>query len=388
MGRYFILQCKRLGRYLPGALLAMALLLGGLLAAFSLMLQQETPADQKFQIALVGTADDRMMQMGLTALKAFDSSQLSIEILEMDEPSARTALEQGRIGAYIVIPEEFMEEAMDGHILPLKFVSTTGAAGMVSVFKSEVTAVISTLVLESQRGVYGMQDAMKDAGIGGRGKKMDALALRYVEYVLARDQVYSLRQLGAAKNMGLDRYLLCGLLVLFLMLSCLPFAPMMIRQDMALNRMLAARGRHTLGQYLCEFSAYCGGILTSVLVLGLFAKMHLKDLTLLPAVPAVLMVASFSFLLYILSTNLISGVLLQFFAALSLCFVSGCMYPVYFFPESVQKIAPWLPTGAARAQMSACFGDEGSLALVLGYTLLFCVLGAAIRVHRIKEAGL
>ena len=125
--------------------------------------------------------------------------------------------------------------------LPLKFVSTTGAAGMVSVFKSEVTKVISDLVLESQRGVYGMQGAMKDNGIGGRGKKMDALAFTYVEYVLARDRVYSLRQLGAAEDMGLESYLLCGLLVLFLMLGCLPFAPLMVRQDMALNRFLARR---------------------------------------------------------------------------------------------------------------------------------------------------
>lgn len=388
MGRYFILQCKRLARFLPGALLAMAVLLGGLLAAFALTVRQETPTDQKFQIALVGTADDRMMQMGLTALKAFDSSQLSMEILEMDEPTARTALEQGRIGAYIVIPEEFMEEAMDGHILPLKFVSTTGAAGMVSVFKSEVTKVISDLVLESQRGVYGMQGAMKDNGIGGRGKKMDALAFTYVEYVLARDRVYSLRQLGAAEDMGLESYLLCGLLVLFLMLGCLPFAPLMVRQDMALNRMLAARGRHALGQYLCDFTAYCGGILVSALVLGLAAKYFAKDLTLLPAFPAVLMLASFSFLLYTLTGNLISGVLLQFFTALSLCFVSGCMYPVYFFPEGLQKLAPWLPTGAARAQLSACFGGEGSLPLVLGYTLLFCILGGCLRLRRMKEASL
>lgn len=384
MGRYFISQCKRLARYLPGALLAMAVLLGGLLAAFALTVRQEAPTDQKFQIALVGTADDRMMQMGLTALKAFDSSQLSMEILEMNETEARTALEQGRIGAYIVIPEEFMEEAMDGHILPLKFVSTTGAAGMVSVFKSEVTQVISTLVLESQRGVYGMQGAMKDNGIGGRGKKMDALAFTYVEYVLARDRVYDLRELGAAEGMDLKGYLLRGLMVLFLMLACLPFAPLMIRRDMALSRMLAARGRRGLGQYLCDLTVYCGGILASVLVLGLLARIYVKDLNLLPAIPAVLMLASFSFLLYSLSSDLISGVLLQFFTALSLCFVSGCMYPVYFFPESLQKLAPWLPTGAARA----CLAGEGDLPLVLGYTLLFCLLGGCIRLRRIKEASL
>ena len=171
MGRYCLLQCKRIARYLPGVLLAMLVLLGGLMAAFSFMVRQDSPGDHKFQVAMVGTADDMMVQMGLTALRTFDSTQLSMEILEMTEPEAQAALEKGAIGAYVVIPEEFVEEAMQGHIIPLKFVSTTGAASVVSVFKEEVTDVVSLLLLESQRGVYGMQGAMKSQDIGGRGKK-------------------------------------------------------------------------------------------------------------------------------------------------------------------------------------------------------------------------
>ncbi len=391
MGRYLILQCKRVARYLPGALLAMAVLMGGLLATFTLVMRQDalSNANQKFQVALVGTADDIMMQMGLTALKTFDSTQLSMEILEMEEAEAHAALEAGTVGAYIVIPENFVDEAMDGHILPLKFVSTTGAASVVSVFKDEVTKVISTLVLESQRGVYGMQGAMKANDIGGRGSKMNDLALTYVEYVLTRDHAYSLQELGISNDLGLEGYLLCGLGVLFLMLACLPFAPLMISRDMALGRMLAARGRSALGQCLCDLTVYCAGVLAAVLVLAGIAGQFVKDLNLLPALPAVLMVAAFSFLLYTLSGDLIGGVLLQFFTALCLCFVSGCMYPVYFFPEGIQKLAAWLPTGAARAQLAACLTGKSpeSLPLVLGYTLVFCIIAVALRLRRVKEAS-
>lgn len=391
MGRYLILQAKRIARYLPGALLAMAVLLGGLLAAFTLVMEQDalSNSNQKFQVALVGTADDIMMQMGLTALKTFDSTQLSMEILEMTEPEARAALEKGTVGAYIVIPENFVEEAMDGHILPMKFVSTTGAASVESVFKEEVTKVVSTLVLESQRGVYGMQGAMKANDIGGRGSKMNELALTYVEYVLTRDQAYRLHELGISGDLGLADYLLCGLGVLFLMLACLPFAPLMIRRDTALSRMLAARGRSALRQCLCDLAVYCAGLLAAVAVLALAAMPFAQDIRLLPALPVVLMVAAFSFLLYTLSDDLIGGVLLQFFSALCLCFVSGCMYPVYFFPERIQKLAAWLPTGAARAQLSSCLTGKASssLPLVLGYTLVFCVIAVALRLRRVKEAS-
>lgn len=395
MGNYFLLQCKRIARFLPGALLAMLVLLGGLLTVFSVMVRQDTqaPENQKFQVGLVGTAGDTMVQMGLAALKNFDSTQLSMEIVEMTEPEARSALEKGTIGAYIVIPDNFVDEAMSGRILPLKFVSTTGAASVVSVFKEEVTQVISLLLLESQRGVYGMQGAMKAQDIGGRGKKMDALALTYVEYVLTRDRTYSLQELGISDDLGLEDYLLCGLLVLFLMLACLPFAPLMIRRDLSLERMLASRGCSALGQVLCELVCYCLGLLAMVLAVAGLASVFtgdgLKQLELLPALPVVLMVCTFSFLLYALSSDLIGGVLMQFFVTLALCFVSGCMYPVYFFPVGVQKMAGWLPTGAARSQLAACLTGEIStrtLLLLLGYTAVFALAAAAVRLHRVKEA--
>ena len=388
MGRYCLLQCKRIARYLPGALLAMLVLLGGLMAVFSAMLRQDAPKNQKFQVAMVGTADDLMVQMGLTALRTFDSTQLSMEIVEMTETEAHAALEKGSIGAYVVIPEGFVDEAMKGHILPLKFVSTTGAASVVSVFKEEVTQVVSLLLLESQRGVYGMQGAMKSQDIGGRGKKMDALALTYVEYILARDNTYSLQELGISDALGLEDYLLCGLFVLFLMLACLPFAPLWIRRDMALERMFSARGHSPLLQTLSDLLLYTAalGLLATLIALPAEVLLSLQ-LDLAALVPVIFMVCSLSFLLYTLCADLISGVLVQFFTALALCFVSGCMYPVFFFPLSVQKLAGWLPTGAARSQLTACLSGEsyGQVWLLWVYGLAFSLLAAALRLRRIKE---
>lgn len=389
MRRYCLLQCKRMVRYLPGAALAMLVLLGGLMTVFSVMLRQETAKDLKFRVAMVGTAEDRMLQMGLTALRAFDSTQFSIEMVEMTEAEANAALEKGSIGAYVVFPDGFMEEAMGGHILPVKFVSTAGAAGVVSVFKEEVTQVVSLLLLESQRGVFGMQGAMKDQGLGNRGSKMDALAVTYVNYILARDQAYSLEELGISNRLGLEEYLLCGLFVLFVMLVCLPFAPVMIRRDLALDRMLFARGCSPLAQTLCDLGVYVAGVFlpvaTVIWALGFFApRMELK---ILPMMPVVFALCSLSFLLYTLSADLISGVLAQFFAALALCFVSGCLYPVFFFPLSVQKLAGWLPTGAARNQLAACITGEAQAGvwLLWAYTMAFSLAAFAVRLHRIKE---
>lgn len=395
MVRYLLLQCKRLARYLPGALLAMAVLLCGLGAVFSMLTQRDAQSEdnQKFQVAMVGTAEDTFVQMGLAALQTFDSTKLSMEIVEMEEQEARAALEKGTIGAYIVVPENFVDEAMNGRILPLQFVSTMGSAGTVSLFKEEITSVISILVLESQRGVYGMQGAMKAEELSGRGDHMNYLALEYVEYVLLRDRTYRVEELGISNALGLGEYLLCGLSVLFLFLACLPFAPLMIRFDLSLERVLAARGRSALSQTLVDLGVYTLGLCAGVWAVTALAGWLLSGLTLpdfFHLLPVAVLAACFSFMLYALSGDLIGGVLLQFFLMLALCFISGCMYPVHFFPTAVQQLAQWLPTGAARNLLASGLtgvADWKSFALVLCYSGVFSLAGVIARLRAIREGS-
>lgn len=396
MGSYFYLQLKRLLRYLPGALCVVLVLLLALSVALSVMVSGEKADDQKVRIAFVGTAEDSILQMGLVTLRSFDSTQFSLELVELDtEETARQQLKAGSLAAYIVIPDGFMEEALNGNIQPLKFVSTTGSSGLVTIFKEEVSQVISGVLLDSQKGVYGMQQAMADNDIGGRGEQMTWLALRYAEYVLARDRVYRVDTLGIGDALGLTEYLVCGLSVLLLHLCCLPFAPLLIRRDLSLARMLSARGKGAGLQALCELAVYGLGLFAvAALTLGAAAcipaaGLEAKDAAALlwQLLPVLVYVAAFSFLLYTVSGDLIGGVLLQFFLSAALCFVSGCLYPVYFFPAAVQRIADYLPAGVARRCLAGFFtGERDAVPLLLGYGAVFCALAVWVRVQRVKEA--
>ena len=394
MGRYFWMQCKRLFRYFPGALLAAVLLLGGLLAAITLLTEKAQNSDEQtpFKIAISGYTDDSFLQMGLSAIESFDSTRFSLEILQMDEAAASRALKKGEIAAYAVIPQDFVDSAFRGEVIPIKFVSTAGATGLVSIFKEEVTDVISDLLVYSQKGVIGMMDAHYENDLGSElHNHPDVMSFYYVDYVLARDRIYTLETLGFGDQPSLGEYLLCGLTVLFLLLCCLPFAPVMVHSDDSLAKMLNARGRPALQQSMLDFCAYCLGLfllaLGAVLLAGLFAPAQIPLRRLVSGWPVILLVSAITFMLYCLCRELISAVLLQFFAGISLCFASGCLYPVYFFPVSLQKLGNLLPTGAARSLLSGSLSgtrNPGATALVFGYSLVFVAVGAALRRHRIK----
>lgn len=399
MKKYFQLQCKRLLHYLPGALLAAAILLAALLLAFRLFTQTNANQEenQKFPIALCGETDDSFLQMGLSALQSFDSSRYALEILEMEESEAAVALSQGKISAYVVIPEGFMDAAISsGEILPIRFCTTAGATGIVSVVKEELSSMITALLVSSQEGVFGMWDAMYQNGLKDKlPGQMDKLSITYVDYIFARDRVYSLEELGIADALGMEDYILCGLGTLLLLLICLPFAPLMIPGDPALGRLLCSKGRPAWKQALCDFAAY------GVMLFGLLAILIALALVCMPQLlahiglilgilPVILLIAAFSFMLYSLARDMIGGLLLHFFVSVILCFVSGCLYPVYFFPVMVQKLAQWLPTGIARTHLANCLTGSVSietLATLFGYCVVSVAIGVWVRARHIQEVA-
>lgn len=394
MKKYFWMQCKRLLRLLPLVLCVAAVLFGSLAAAYSAMVRmnKESDAKAKFKVGLVGTAGDTYLQLGLAALESLDSSRYAIDIVTLTEPDAKKAMERGDIAAFVVIPEGFVDAAMRGEIRPLKYVSTSGAVGLVTMFKDEITRTVNDILLEAQKGIYGAGNALRDHGLSGAQAVYD-LSIAYTEFVFDRAKTYSVQELGIADGLGLEGYLLCGLSVLFLMLICLPFATLLVRRDHALARMLAARRRPVIGQAASEFGAYLLGILillaAALLCFSLTGlKIAASGLTILYGLPAVLTVVSLSFLLYQIPSDLISGVLLQFLAALFLCFISGCLYPGYFFPEAVQRIAAVLPTGIARAQLAGCITgtfSAGQTLALLGYSVAFFTAALAVRMRKVTR---
>lgn len=405
---YLILQCKRILRMLPLVLLAVLILFSGLMILYGSILQvnEESEENSAFQVALAGYTDDPFIEMGLSALQAFDSTRFSIEIVLMDEADAVTALEKGEIAAYVVVPEGFVDAAMYGEIMPLQYVSTASAAGLVSLFKDEITGLISRILVDCQKGSYGIYDAVaeNDPSLSANALLNDA-SIRYVEFVFMRSNMYSTEELGISDGLGLDGYLFCGLTVLLLLLVCLPFAPILVRRDLSLGRMLSAKRRPLFAQQGCEYIAYLGGmmLIASAVTVTVCVFAHLFSLPLplplfssvdwssgvlfwLSIIPIAVMITALSFLLCELTDHLIGGVLLQFFVMLAMAFVSGCMYPVFFFPEAIQKLAAYLPAGIARTHLANCLTDSVDVLPIIAlaiYSLLFLAAAYLIRRHRV-----
>ena len=396
MKKYCLLQLKRAARFLPWALCVVLVLFGCMSLVFRAMTAQqdaETAAQTaKFHVGVVGTAGDQYLQWGLAAMQ-FDTTAMSLSLKPMEEADAIAALEKGEIAAYLVFPEGFVDNAMHGNVMKLRFVSTAGAASTVSIIKQEITAVVDGILTACESGSYGVGDAIRDNGLSGAGGHINDLALEYVDFLFDRSKMYRVESLQTS-SIPFDQYMLGGLTVLLLLLSCLSFAPLYVRSDHALSRVLRARRVGAWAQTLGEFAAYFVaaavllGAVACVFWLGGLLPEGMSGWTLLlTALPVLFMVTALTYCTYSLSQQLIGGVLITFFAALALCFIGGCMYPVYFFPLSVQKLSRFLPTAIAREHLTACFaGTEpaGGWAL-LAFGAAFLAISVAVRAYKVGK---
>ena len=403
MRTYFSLQFKRVMKVFPFILMvtvvlfaALAVLLSGLMSSFN-----NSEKNAVFKVGITGDTDNEMLQLAIVAFQSFDESRFSVEFVEMEKTAADTALYTGEISAYLELPEDFVEKAMRGEIEPMYYVTTAGSNNIVHMFKNEITALVTDVVVSSQQGSFGLQEALDDNDVAGsHGEMVNALAIEYVNLVLKRTEAITVDELGISEGMRTGEYYLCGMTLLFLMLLGLPYVAVYARQDRALNVLLLSRGvsgmRQLWDEWLSHFlSLLCLAAVVFVPVLAFSATVDNATLQMLSTdewlhyilcfIPVLVMVSTFNLFIFEIGGNVVSSALLHFFSVLCMCYASGCFYPVYTFPKVIQTVEQFLPTGVAREALSIALSEGATYKPLLGvavYVLLF--FGGAWLVRFIK----
>lgn len=397
-------------RYAPFVfLVTLVLCLCLALALVTLINTDNSDTDQKkIRIGVVGEFENSYLGLGISALQSFDSSRFSLEIVELDSADARKSLLAGSLSGYVVIPEGFVEDAIYGDVGKLSFVTTDTNADIIDMFKQEVLELISCLLVESQNGVYGMQSAMYEYDID-RDEIMDStneLSAEYVGLILSRSNAFEVEVIGISENLTFGGYMFSGLSVLLMLLSGIVCCPLFIKRDMSLPKLMSANRYRPHVQVAGEYFAFFFVMLINTLALLLLLMMGAGRLSgavlelaqldtqgmlilLVKFIPAVALITALQFFTYQLADSLVSGVLMQFVFAVFLGYISGCFYPISFFPKAIRVLSDFTPSGMARGYLSSLLAnsvDVMQIIAILGYAAALMIASALIRRHRIRTA--
>lgn len=405
---YSVVQIKCVMRVMPRSM-CITLLLGCcifLMAAVVLYLQEHSEEKTKVTIGLVGDLEESYLGFGIRAIKALDSSRFTIDFIELDEQEAIKKLEQGELKSYIKVPEGFLESILRGELEPLLYVSPMGNQMLSGMIVNEVVKAVSLLMRDTQNAVFAMQDYIKEQGfLSEYSRHTNAISIRYLDFILDRPSVFALEQLGISGNQSsMQAYYVCSFSVLFLLLWGMVGCPIFIKRDIALIKMLQATGQKAVVQVVGEWIAYVifmfGNIVVLFLLFAISATVieftlpewsdsMIKEIICyaISFLPVLLLISSFQMLLFEVSSEFVSGILLQFLCAIGLGYLSGCFYPISFFPKSIEILANVLPTKIAIDYLSQTLLSQSNilpLASILGYMGFFLLWTVVIRQKKVS----
>jgi ABC-type multidrug transport system permease subunit len=395
--RYTFLQVKKMFRSFPAVFFMTVFLAGGivLLAWMQLRMGGDTVDDQKIRLGVVGDMDDSYLGFGITALQAMDSSRFELELVSCSEEEARKALEAGEISGYLRIPEGFVSSIVHGENKKVTYVLKGGQAGIGAALVQELSEAISTLVTESQSGIYSLRDFYERQGESESvSEDMDKLNLEYFSRILGRSNLYDIKILGDHQELSLIGYYGCSMLLCFLLFFGMNCGNLLITEDLALGKMLRSAGVGAFSQVIGEFLSYFAMFAANLAGIGAvaFAIMSVTGVQspelavggngtdlLIRTIPTLLLTAALQFFLYSLADSLSGGLLMQFLTMLALSYLSGCFYPAAYFPKGLRRLAEILPTGQALNDLLSLLGQgsathTGSLLAAAAVLLLGAVL--------------
>ncbi len=405
--QYFRLQLKRIFKIFPAVLLIIVITFGCLGVAGGLMMQSsgnDEAQNKKYTIGVVGNLEDSFMNIGLQALQNMDSSRFYVELKPYTEEDAVEALKKYEIIGYLQVPENYIRDLYQGRNNPAKYVTLNGPENIGSMFSEEIVKIVSQLVVQSQYGMYSMQNLTRMFDdLEGFYHNTDDLMVIYMKHILERNMCYETVSLGIADALSLEGYYLCGIITLFLLLWGIACNRIFSSKNSDYNKLLKISGVSPATQVLCEYGSYAiVSILMTLLfavVLGIvipFVNIPVPELNnvgvfecigfVAKMMPVILMFTMMQYALYELIPNFIGAVLTQFLTCILLGYLSGCFYPNYFFPDTLRAVMEVLPVGLGFSYLRNIMSSELTITDFLGvmaYASGFFLLAVKMRNYRI-----
>ncbi len=356
---------------------------------------------QKYTVGLVGETDENYLGIGAAALTSFDSLGFSLDFYVTTEEEAITMLKNGELSGYIVVPDGFVQGIADYENKPLRYVIFDDFNTFNSIIFSRVVEAISGIITESQTAMISLEKIASENGISPVGDSGERLNLRYIDFILRRDDSYEIEKIKVPGSISIPGYYICSGIMLILLMWGISCSPLLKKGDRSLDKLLRSKGVSPLSQVLSEYFCF---ITVTILTFALFFFLFLLiadsfgfsesgplpdpfSLT-LRAVPAILAVSSIHFLLYEAFGNGIGVLLIQFSITITAGYISGCFYPDKYFPRSVRTIAMALPWGRGLFSLREAFlgtDDLTSALILLTYALAALFLSVLLRRKEVRS---
>lgn len=366
------------------ALLFNFLTIAGICGIFALKIGTTSKSQSRIGVGIVGSIENKYMKLGVEMLNNMDASRFSIKFINMDETAAKKSLKAGEIIGYFKIDKDFIEALEKGENRPVEYISS--GAGMISALSKEVASVFSTLLVNSERAIYATDNYLIDhPQVYNRERANTEFNIELLKNVMSRGKIYDVKSIDTISGLSDTDNYICGMSVLFMMLTGLGLGGLLCEKNESLLRVLKSRGLSYGDSLIADMFVislyiiltvliFTGGMaLTGAILPGNYNSVNLfeycKDIVFLSV-----MFASMHLFIYEIIYKRVVAVLAELLLSISIGYIGGCIYPISFFPDIIRKLSIFLPSGAGIQVLSDGMGysvDIFCFIIILVYSILF-----------------
>jgi len=366
------------------ALLFNFLTIAGICGIFALKIGTTNKSQSRIGVGIVGSIENKYMKLGVEMLNNMDASRFSIKFINMDETAAKKSLKAGEIIGYFKIDKDFIEALEKGENRPVEYISS--GAGMISALSKEVASVFSTLLVNSERAIYATDNYLIDhPQVYNRERANTEFNIELLKNVMSRGKIYDVKSIDTVSGLSDTDNYICGMSVLFMMLTGLGLGGLLCEKNESLLRVLKSRGLSYGDSLIVDMFVislyiiltvliFTGGMaLTGAILPGNYNSVNLfeycKDIVFLSV-----MFASMHLFIYEIIYKRVVAVLAELLLGISLGYIGGCIYPISFFPDIIRKLSIFLPSGAGIQVLSDGMGYSADIfcfIIILVYSILF-----------------
>ena len=398
--QYIFLEIKRMLKGLPAICfgsLFLIVLLAGIFTLFQLNsshAKENNPVD----IGVVAKKDEPFVDWMISTISNIENTKYVCRFQRLDEKSADTGLKSGKIDIAFLIPEDYIASIIKGENKHLTIRFGNSQSTIVSFLFRELSHAASAFILDTEAGIYSMQEYYEQHNLPNQSDDEFDLNLQYVREIVSLDKGIETEEITAETARSLIQQYLVSAFVLLLFFWGLTCSRMLALQGKTFRDKLAQRGIGAAGQIFARGFAFFITALVNYLFLFALAGIFMSLVSVnvpgtlcttvrglwefaFRCIPVLLLSTSFIQLAYEITDDAIGGILFLFFAILAMGLCSGCFYPQSYLPQALQSVSTLLPVWqACRYGLAALDGTfQGSAFFYLIACSAFCYFIMAVR---------
>ncbi len=301
-------------------------------------------------IAVVLPQNDAQIDFAYNAISNLDSLESLCNFQSTDESTAKNMLESGSVSAVIIIPNDFIQNIINGSNDPASVIIPNNTGLETLLFCSVLDAGSQSLGYV-QSTIYATCDLLRAQGLKEEiPSAEDYLNDFYIKYALNRSNFFDSSTVSSTGDLSTASYYLCSALLLIILFCGLTLSDIFSNHS---RNKLEALKTHRMSISFIRFCEFISATLMFILLFG-FAILLLVWQNYIPApsnpilhifafIILISSISSFLMLIYCITDEGLVTTLLVFLLSSFMMYACGRIIPPSYLPSAIKTLGGYLP---------------------------------------------